>query len=125
MRHVIPPKFLLLYDIALQEFYQGKPPCKTFSFANFFIFTNQATTQWQSFAYTDLFKAEQTKKEASSEAPFSRYYSLKPLMNFKMTLVSDRLQVSEILCVRSPPADLTLYIFRNVVLALLELRQCT
>ncbi|AEH56372.1 hypothetical protein HMPREF0833_11341 [Streptococcus parasanguinis ATCC 15912] len=45
MRHVIPPIFLLLYDIALQGFNQGKPSYKTFSFANFFIFTNQATTQ--------------------------------------------------------------------------------
>ena len=27
-------------------------------------------------------KRNRQKKEASSEAPFSRYYSLKPLMNF-------------------------------------------
>ena len=32
----IPPKFLLLYDIALQGFNQGKPSYKTFSF-NFFL----------------------------------------------------------------------------------------
>ena len=35
MWHSIPPIFLLLYDIALQGFNQGKPSCKTFSFANF------------------------------------------------------------------------------------------
>lgn len=37
------------------------------------------------------------KKEASSEALFSRYYSLNPLMNFKMTLVSDSPHVASLL----------------------------
>ena len=181
MRHVIPPKFLLLYDIALQEFYQGKPPYKTFSFANFFIFTNQATTQQQSFAYLHYFWLENPKKEASHETLFFLFYSL----NINMTLVSDsphvasllriniskfgyalqaffilrysphvasllRINISKLGCalqanfmLRYSPhvasllriniskfgcalqACFTTFIYRNVVLALLELRQCT
>jgi len=35
MRHVIPPNFVLLYDIALHGLNQGKPIYKTFSFAIF------------------------------------------------------------------------------------------
>ena len=76
MRHVIPPNFVLLYDIALHGFNQGKPIYKTFSFAKFFIFTNQAMTQWQSFAYLHYFWLENQKKEASHETLFFLFYSL-------------------------------------------------
>ena len=71
------------------------------------------------------------KKEATDEAPFSRNYSLNPLMNFEMTLVSYRPHVAKLLRINiskfgcALQARFTTFIYRNVALALLELRQCT
>ena len=71
------------------------------------------------------------EKEATDEAPFSRNYSLNPLMNFEMTLVSYRPHVAKLLRINiskfgcALQARFTTFIYRNVALALLELRQCT
>ena len=96
MRHVIPPNFVLLYDIALHGFNQGKPIYKTFSFANFFIFTNQATTQQQSFAYLHYFWLENKKRSFSRNSIFSLLF-FGYQSHFYMTLVSNSPHVASIL----------------------------
>ena len=130
MRRVIPPNFVLLYDIALHGLNQGKPIYKTFSFANFFIFTNQAVAQQQSFAYLHYFWQRNQKKSFSRNSIFSLFF-FEYERNFYMTLVSDsphvasllRINISKLGCALQ--ARFTTFIYRNVVLALLELRQCT
>ena len=106
MRHVIPPNFVLLYDIALHGLNQGKPIYKTFSFAKFFIFTNQATTQQQSFAYLHYFWLENQKKRSFSRNSIFSLLFFEYKRNFYMTLVSDsphvasllRVNISKLIC---------------------------
>ena len=65
----------------LPGFNQGKPPCKTFSFANFLfsqIKQRRNSNRLHMLPYFD----QNIQKEATDEAPFSRNYSLNPLMNF-------------------------------------------
>ena len=77
MRHVIPPIFLLLYDIALQGFkFKGNHPIKRFHLL-FFLFSQiKQRRNSNRLHILHYFWLENPKKEASHETLFFLFYSL-------------------------------------------------